>query len=150
MVLSIIQVEPRDGTIPPYGRQDVIVRFVPRLAPRLSGFKGEGCEQEPLPFAFEGNFQRRWGFRAVIVTQPFCSSQTQHEVSPIGTERSFHSYGIIGRLKAIRLMGRLSLTELSRTIVHDVEPRHIVQAKPAVISGHVCGSDLFTSVEYMG
>lgn len=49
-----IQVEPRDGTIPPYGRQKVAVRFLPTLPPRLSGFKGEGCEQEPLPSAFKG------------------------------------------------------------------------------------------------
>lgn len=50
----MIQVEPRDGTIPPYGRQKVAVRFLPTLPPRLSGFKGEGCEQEPLPSAFKG------------------------------------------------------------------------------------------------
>ncbi|CAM9619899.1 unnamed protein product, partial [Hapterophycus canaliculatus] len=42
---------PRDGTIPPYGRQRIAVRFMPNLPPRLSGFKGEGCEQEPLPSA---------------------------------------------------------------------------------------------------
>lgn len=49
-----VQVEPRDGTIAPYGRQEIVVRFQPRLPPQLSGFKGEGCEQEPLPSSFKG------------------------------------------------------------------------------------------------
>lgn len=54
LLLLSHQVEPRDGTLPPYGRQKVVVRFLPSLPPRLSGFKGEGCEQEPLPSVFKG------------------------------------------------------------------------------------------------